>query len=77
MLGRLFGAQNERVTGDWLHNGALRNLQHSPYVAGMIKSKSIRQTGYLTCIGNFDVLLTVHLSIILVTDQFNAQILVL
>jgi len=26
---------------------------------------------------NFDVLLTVHLSIILVTDQLNAQILVL
>jgi len=26
---------------------------------------------------NFDVLLTVHLSIILMTDQLNAQILVL
>ena len=26
---------------------------------------------------NFDVLLTVHLSIVLVTDQLNAQILVL
>ena len=27
--------------------------------------------------GNFDVLMTVHLSIILVIDQLNAQILVL
>jgi len=29
------------------------------------------------CIPNFDVLLTVHLSIILVINQLNAQILVL
>jgi len=31
----------------------------------------------LIALGYFDVLLTVHLSIILVTDQLNAQILVL
>ena len=77
MLGRIFGAQSERVTGDWLHNGALRSLQHSPYVTEMIKSKSMRQAGQVNCMGNFDVLLTVHLSIILVTDQLNAPILVL
>jgi len=32
---------------------------------------------YDKCLTNFDVLLTVHLSIILATDQLNAQILVL
>ena len=31
----------------------------------------------LNCYKNIDVLLTVHLSIILVIDQLNAQILVL
>jgi hypothetical protein len=32
---------------------------------------------YVTWVSNFDVLLTVHLSIILTIDQLNAQILVL
>jgi len=33
----------------------------------------MRQTGQVNCMGNFDVLLTVHLSTILVTDQLNSQ----
>jgi len=59
----------------------------SSFYAGSMECKQL-MLGYVmhtwTCtytdnanLINFDVLLTVHLSIILVTDQLNAQILVL
>jgi len=47
------------------------------YVHRSSHYKTSHKFKYFKGVLNFDVLLTVHLSIILVIDQFNGQILVL
>jgi hypothetical protein len=49
MLRRIFGPKREEVEGGWrrLHNEGLHNLQTSPIIIRMIKSRKMRRVGHV------------------------------
>jgi hypothetical protein len=53
VLRKVFGSELEEVAGGWrrLHNEELHNLYTSPYVMRVIKLRSMRLTGLVTCMG--------------------------
>jgi len=50
---RIFEAKRDEVTGEWrkLHNGELNNLYCSPYMFRVIKSRRMRWSGHVACMG--------------------------
>jgi hypothetical protein len=50
---RIFGPKRDAVTGDWrkLHNEELPNLNSSPSVIRMIKSRRMRWAGHAARMG--------------------------
>jgi hypothetical protein len=53
VLRSIFGAKRDEVTGEWrkLHNGELHNLYTSPDIIRQIKSRRMRWTGHVACMG--------------------------
>jgi hypothetical protein len=53
ILRRICGRKRYKVTGDWkkLHNEELHNSHSSPDIVMMIRSRRMRQAGYVACIG--------------------------
>jgi hypothetical protein len=53
VLRRIFGPKSEEVTGDWrkLHSEELHNLYSSPNIIKQIKSRHMRWTGHVACMG--------------------------
>jgi hypothetical protein len=53
VLRRIFGSKRDEVTGEWrkLHNGELHNLYSSPDIIRQIKSRRMRWTGHVACMG--------------------------
>jgi hypothetical protein len=49
MLRRIFGSKRDEVMGGWikLHSEELHNMYSSPDIIRMIKSRTIRWTGYI------------------------------
>jgi hypothetical protein len=54
MLRRIFGRKGDEVTGDWrkLHSDGLHNLNSSPNIITMIKSKRMRWAGHVVRMGD-------------------------
>jgi hypothetical protein len=52
-LRRIFGPKRDEVIGGWrkLHDEELRNLYCSPSIIRIIKSRRMRWTGHVACIG--------------------------
>jgi hypothetical protein len=52
-LKRIFGPKRDEVTGDWrkLNNEVLHNLNSSPSIIRMIKSRSMRWAGNVALMG--------------------------
>jgi hypothetical protein len=50
---RIFGSKRGEVTGKWrkLHNGELHNLYSSPNITRQIKSRRMRWSGHVACMG--------------------------
>jgi hypothetical protein len=50
---RIFGPKKDEVMGDWrkLHSGHLHNLYSSPDIIRQIKSRRMRWTGHVACMG--------------------------
>jgi hypothetical protein len=53
VLRRMFVPKRDKVTGSWrkLHNEGLHNSYFSQNIDRMIRSKSMRCAGLVTCIG--------------------------
>jgi hypothetical protein len=53
---RIFGPKRDEVTGEWskLHSGELINLYSSPDIIRQIKSRRMRWTGHVACMGGWD-----------------------
>jgi hypothetical protein len=53
VLRRLFGPKRDEVTGEWreLYNEELHNLYSSPDIIRQVKSKRMRWTGHVACMG--------------------------
>jgi hypothetical protein len=53
VLRRIFGPKRDEVTGGWrrLHNEELHNLNSSPSIIRMIKSKRMRWAGHVARMG--------------------------
>jgi hypothetical protein len=53
MLRRIFGPKRDQVTGGWrkLRNEELHNLYSTPSITRMIKSRRMRFTGHVACMG--------------------------
>ena len=53
VLRKTTGPKREEVTGEWrkLHNEQLHRLYSSPNVIHVIKSRRMRWTGHVTCMG--------------------------
>ena len=53
MLRRIFGPQKDEVTEEWrkLHKEELNDLYCSPNIFRVIKSRRIRWTGHVACMG--------------------------
>jgi hypothetical protein len=53
VLRRIFGPKREEVTGEWrkLHNEELNDLFCSPNIGRVIKSRTMRWAGHVTCMG--------------------------
>jgi len=53
VLRRKFGPKRNEVTGDWrkLHNEEFNDPYCSPNIVGLIKSRRIRQAGYVARMG--------------------------
>jgi hypothetical protein len=53
VLGRIFGPRRDEVTGDWrrLHNEELNDLQSSPNIVRVIKSRRMRWAGLVARMG--------------------------
>jgi hypothetical protein len=54
VLRRIFGPKRDEMTGDWreLHNEELRNLNSSPSIIRIIKSRRMRWAGHVARIGD-------------------------
>ena len=50
---RIFGPKRDEVTGEWrkLHNEELNNLYSSPNIVRVIKSRRMRWSGHVACMG--------------------------
>jgi len=53
VLRRMYGPKRDRVTGDWrkLHNEQLNDLNGSPNIVRVIKSRRMRWTGHVARMG--------------------------
>jgi len=53
VLRRIFGPKRDEVTGEWrkLHNEELNNLYSSPDIVRVIKSRRMRWSGHVACMG--------------------------
>jgi hypothetical protein len=53
VLRRIFGPKRDEVTGEWrkLHNGKLHKWYSSPDIIRQFKSRRMRWTGHVTCMG--------------------------
>jgi hypothetical protein len=53
VLRRIFGSKRAELTGDWrkLHNEELHNLNCSPNIIRLIKSRRMRRVGYVALMG--------------------------
>jgi len=53
VLRRIFGPERDEVTGEWrkLHNEELNDPYCSPNIVRVIKSRRMRWTGHITCMG--------------------------
>jgi len=53
VLRRIFGPRRDEVTGEWrkLHNEQLNDLDSSPNIVQVIKSRRMRWSGHVTCMG--------------------------
>ena len=53
MFRRIFGPRRDEVTGEWrrLHNEELNDLYCSPNIVRVIKSRRMRWTGHVACMG--------------------------
>ena len=53
VLRRIFGPRRDEVTGKWrrLHNEELNDLYSSPNIVRVIKSRRMRWTGHVACMG--------------------------
>jgi hypothetical protein len=54
VLMAIFGAKREKAAGDWrrMHNEELHNLNVSPDIISVIKSRWIRWAGHVALIGD-------------------------
>ena len=54
MLRRVFGPKRDEVTGEWrkLHNEELNDLYSLPNIVRVVKSRRIRRTGHVACMGS-------------------------
>jgi hypothetical protein len=57
VLRRIFGPKRDEVTGEWrrLHNEELCALYSSPNAIQMIKSRRLRCTGHVACVGKVEL----------------------
>ena len=53
VLRRIFGPKRDKVTGEWskLHNEELNDLYCSPNIVQVIKSRQMRWSGLVACMG--------------------------
>jgi hypothetical protein len=53
VLRRIFGPKRDEITGEWrkLHNEGLNDLYCSPNIVRVIKSRRMRWTGHVACMG--------------------------
>jgi len=53
MLRRIFGAERDKVTGEWrkLHNEELNDLYYSPTIVWVTKSRRMRWAGHVARMG--------------------------
>ena len=54
VLRRIFGSKRDEVTGEWrkLHNKELSDLYSSPNIIQVIKSRRMRWTEHVACMGD-------------------------
>ena len=53
VLRRIFGPKSDEVTREWskLHNEELNDLNYSPNIVQVIKSRKMRWAGHVACMG--------------------------
>jgi hypothetical protein len=53
VLRRVFGPKRDEVTGEWrkLHNEELKDLYSLPNIVRVVKSRRMRWTGHVACMG--------------------------
>ena len=53
VLRRIFGPKRDEVTKEWrtLHNEEFNDLYSSPNIVRVIKSRKMRWTGHVACMG--------------------------
>jgi hypothetical protein len=54
VLRRMFGPKRDEIIGGWrkLYNDELHNLYSSPNITIMVKSRKMRGTGNIACMGD-------------------------